>query len=79
MVEINSIRNKSWNRSFPSRLLGEIHERDQRMVEMPAMLLALYHHEQLLWKKLDTGEKSQIIHWFSQIFEYECADGNWQF
>ncbi|HHY2841986.1 TPA: DUF2264 domain-containing protein [Enterococcus faecium] len=58
---------------------GEIHERDQRMVEMPAMLLALYHHEQLLWKKLDTGEKSQIIHWFSQIFEYECADGNWQF
>ena len=29
---------------------GEIHERDQRMVEMPAMLLALYHHEQLLWK-----------------------------
>lgn len=30
-------------------------------------------------EKLDTGEKSQIIHWFSQIFEYECADGNWQF
>lgn len=31
---------------------GELHDRDQRMVEMPAIALALLHNNQYLWHQL---------------------------
>jgi hypothetical protein len=58
---------------------GEINDRDQRIVEMPAIALALIYHENLLWNQFSSQEQQQIANWLSQILEKECADGNWQF
>ena len=58
---------------------GEIHDRDQRMVEMPALALALGYQERLLWQRLSQGAQENLLRWLSQILEYQCADGNWQF
>jgi hypothetical protein len=58
---------------------GVLHDRDQRMVEMPAVALALLYDNQLIWKKLTDFEKKNVYNWLIQITEHECADGNWQF
>lgn len=58
---------------------GELGDFDQRMVEMPAIALALYHREQFLWKKLSAPEQYRAIQWLGQILRHKCADGNWQF
>ncbi|MGM0124839.1 hypothetical protein IGI37_002233 [Enterococcus sp. AZ194] len=58
---------------------GDIQDRDQRMVEMPAIALALLHGDHFIWKHLSTAERKKVLTWLSQIFDYECADGNWQF
>ncbi|MFC6295173.1 DUF2264 domain-containing protein [Lactiplantibacillus daoliensis] len=58
---------------------GDLHDRDQRMVEMPPIALALLHHKQYLWQQFTAPEQQQIGAWFSQIFEHNCSDGNWQF
>ncbi len=58
---------------------GQLHDRDQRMVEMPAVALSLLYDNQLIWKRLTDSEKQNVFNWFFQITEYECADGNWQF
>ena len=58
---------------------GEISDRDQRMVEMPALALSFLYHDQLLWNKFSIVEQRRIAQWLNQILEHECADGNWQF
>lgn len=58
---------------------GDLHDRDQRMVEMPPIALTLLHHKQYLWQQFTAPEQQQIGAWFSQIFEHNCSDGNWQF
>lgn len=58
---------------------GEIGDYDQRMVEMPAIALALYHRDAFLWKRLSRLEQYRVIQWLRQILRHKCADGNWQF
>ena len=58
---------------------GQLHNRDQRMVEMPAITLALLHENHYLWQQYTQSEQTQIATWFKQIFDYQCSDGNWQF
>ena len=58
---------------------GDLHDRDQRMVEMPAIALALLHCDAALWQQYSPAEQTQIATWLRQIFDHECADGNWQF
>ena len=58
---------------------GQLHDRDQRMVEMPAIALALLHENHYLWQQYTQSEQTQIATWFKQIFDYQCSDGNWQF
>ncbi len=58
---------------------GDLHDRDQRMVEMPAIAFTLLHHNHYLWKQYTAKEQHQITTWLKQIFEHQCSDGNWQF
>lgn len=58
---------------------GDLYDRDQRMVEMPALALALIHNDCALWKEFTKNDQIQIVQWFEQIFKHDCADGNWQF
>lgn len=58
---------------------GDLHNRDQRMVEMPPIALALLHQNQYLWQQYTATEQQRIANWFRQIFEHNCSDGNWQF
>lgn len=58
---------------------GDIHARDQRMVEMPAIALALLYDDNKLWKAFEKDQQHQIMGWLSQIFRHESPDGNWQF
>ncbi|WP_461214846.1 DUF2264 domain-containing protein [Lacticaseibacillus sp. GG6-2] len=58
---------------------GDLHDRDQRMVEMPAIALALLHCDAALWHQYSAAEQTQISTWLQQIFAHQCADGNWQF
>lgn len=58
---------------------GDLHDRDQRMVEMPAIALALLHDQHYLWQQFNLTEQNQIATWLQQIFAHSCSDGNWQF
>ena len=58
---------------------GDISDRDQRMVEMPAIALTLLYDKQWVWTQLSQKEKHQTANWLNQILSYDCADGNWQF
>ena len=58
---------------------GVIHDRDQRMVEMPALALAIGYQKSLLWQRLSKTAQENLLRWLSQILDYQCADGNWQF
>ncbi|MFB9769229.1 DUF2264 domain-containing protein [Lactiplantibacillus modestisalitolerans] len=58
---------------------GNLHDRDQRMVEMPPIAFALWHHQHALWKAYDSAQQHQIATWLRQVFAHGCSDGNWQF
>ncbi|MFC6169316.1 DUF2264 domain-containing protein [Loigolactobacillus jiayinensis] len=58
---------------------GDLHDRDQRMVEMPAIALALLHDDHYLWRQFSALEQDQVATWLKQIFAHSCSDGNWQF
>lgn len=58
---------------------GVIHDWDQRMVEMPALALAIGYQKRLLWHRLSKAAQENLLRWLSQILDYQCADGNWQF
>lgn len=58
---------------------GDLHDRDQRMVELPAVALALWHHNGALWHSYTPAQQTLIATYLKQIFAHQCADGNWQF
>lgn len=78
---LNLIRTGICNGTDPAHpdYWGEIGDFDQRMVEMPAIALALYHRDCSLWKQLTEPEQYRVIQWLGQILRHRCADGNWQF
>lgn len=58
---------------------GQLEDFDQRMVEMPAIALALLADDKLLWHQLPIDSQGKVVTWLRQIFQHQAPDGNWQF
>lgn len=58
---------------------GDLHDKDQRMVEMAAISYGLLMIPNLLWAPLDDRSKENLANWLYQINEYSQAENNWQF
>ncbi len=58
---------------------GDLHDKDQRMVEMAAIANGLLCIPQLLWEPLSEQEKGNLAAWLYQINPHTQALNNWQF
>lgn len=58
---------------------GDLHDKDQRMVEMAAISNGLLLVPELLWEPLTAQEKENLSNWLYQINLYTQAENNWQF
>lgn len=58
---------------------GDLHDKDQRMVEMAAISNGLLLVPELLWEPLTVQEKENLSNWLYQINLYTQAENNWQF
>lgn len=62
-----------------SEYWGDLHDKDQRMVEMAAISYGILMIPDQLWLPLDETEKNRIADWLYQINLYTQADNNWQY
>ncbi len=58
---------------------GDLHDKDQRMVEMAAISYGILMVPEKLWEPLGEKEKGQLADWLYQINLYTQADNNWQY
>lgn len=58
---------------------GDLHHKDQRMVEMAAVSYGILMVPEKLWEPLDAAEKQNLADWLYQINLYSQADNNWQY
>lgn len=58
---------------------GDLHDKDQRMVEMAALSYGILMVPQKLWEPLDDGAKARLADWLNQINQYTQAENNWQY
>lgn len=58
---------------------GDLHDKDQRMVEMAAISYGILMVPEKLWKPLDEKTKDHLAAWLYQINFYTQADNNWQY
>ncbi len=58
---------------------GDLHDKDQRMVEMAAIANGLLCIPRLLWEPLAEREKENLASWLFQINLHTQAPNNWQF
>lgn len=58
---------------------GNLHDFDQRMVEMAALGYALLLTPEKMWEPLNTKEKQNLNQWLLQINKYRSYDNNWRF
>ncbi len=58
---------------------GDLHDKDQRMVEMAAVSYGILMTPEKLWEPLAAQEKDQLAAWLYQINLYTQAENNWQF
>lgn len=58
---------------------GDLHDKDQRMVEMAAISYGILMTPEKLWIPLGDVEKTQLAEWLYQINLYSQADNNWQY
>lgn len=58
---------------------GDLHDKDQRMVEMAAIAYGILMTPEQLWKPLTNEGKNHLAAWLGQMNEYQQADNNWQF
>lgn len=58
---------------------GDIHDYDQRMVEMAAIGFSLALAPTSWWEVLNDKEKANLANWLRQINLYEAHDCNWLF
>jgi hypothetical protein len=56
---------------------GDITDRDQRIAEAADVALALWLSRASVWQKLDSNQRSQIVHWLLQVNGKKTADNNW--
>lgn len=64
---------------FSDEYWGNLHNKDQRMVEMAAISYGILMAPEKLWAPLGEKEKGQLADWLYQINLYTQADNNWQF
>ena len=58
---------------------GDLHDKDQRMVEMAAISYGILMVPEKLWDPLEEKEKNRLADWLYQINRYSQADNNWQY
>ncbi len=58
---------------------GNLHNKDQRMVEMAAIGYGLLMIPEQLWDPLSSKEKQHLADWLYQINHYTQAENNWQY
>ncbi|MFD2657370.1 DUF2264 domain-containing protein [Gracilibacillus thailandensis] len=58
---------------------GEIHDYDQRIVEMAAFGYALCLAPEQVWEPLSEDQQDNLINWLSQINQHAAHDCNWLF
>lgn len=58
---------------------GNLHNKDQRMVEIAALSYALLSVPDKLWLPLKQQDKDHLAAWLCQINHYTQAENNWQF
>lgn len=58
---------------------GDLHDKDQRMVEMAAISYGLLMIPEKLWEPLGKQQRKNLASWLDQINHYTQADNNWQF
>lgn len=58
---------------------GDLHDKDQRMVEMAAISYGILMTPEKLWEPLGENEKNNLADWLYEINLYSQADNNWQF
>ena len=56
---------------------GEIEDNDQRIVESADLALTLWLTRDVIWSRLDPGQKAQIHRWLSGGIAREVPDNNW--
>lgn len=58
---------------------GDLHTKDQRMVEMAAVSYGLLLVPDKLWDPLPEKGKQHLAVWLNQINQYALAENNWQY
>jgi hypothetical protein len=58
---------------------GNLHNKDQRMVEMAAISYAILSVPDKVWNPLTDKAKKNLANWLYQINDYTQAENNWQF
>ena len=58
---------------------GDLHDKDQRMVEMAAISYGILMAPEKLWEPLGEAEKDRLAAWLYQINRYKQADNNWHY
>ncbi|MEG2348960.1 MAG: DUF2264 domain-containing protein [Hungatella sp.] len=62
-----------------SEYWGDLHNKDQRMVEMAAIAYAILLIPDKLWEPLSEETKDHMAAWLGQINLYTLAENNWQY
>ena len=58
---------------------GDLHNKDQRMVEMAAISYGILLVPEKLWEPLSEASKDHLADWLYQINLYSQADNNWHY
>ena len=58
---------------------GDLHNKDQRMVEMAAISYGILLVPEKLWEPLSEASKDHLADWLYQINFYSQADNNWHY
>lgn len=58
---------------------GDLHDKDQRMVEMAAIAFGLLMIPEKLWEPLAEHSRTHLAAWLGQINLYSLAENNWQY
>ena len=58
---------------------GGFFDRDQKMVEAPAIAVAIALNKDKLWDPLTESQKDKLYHWLNDINNYDVPKSNWRF
>lgn len=58
---------------------GDLHHKDQRMVEMAAIGYGLLMIPEKCWEPLEERIRNNLAEWLGQINRYALAENNWQY